>query len=400
MSDEMDMEPGAITGPTKIWNPEFFSVLLANAVMNLCQYMTSALMPKYIDAMGMSPAMIGILASVFVFTLIIARFFAGPIMDTYNKKHLATTAIIGLSLAYAGYAISLTVGMIVVFRLIQGAVMAFGNACCLALVIDTIPKDKYASGIGYFSLGMVIGQSLGPMVGLELVGLFGFKTSYLIIAGTSLLAAFLASRIKHKFTRVKKLKINFRNAIAKEALFPSILLALLYLVSTSITTFLIVYSEKQGVTRNIGLYFTVNALVMLMTRPLSGKLADKYGFVRVFIPSLLLGIVAFIIISFANTLWMFIVASIFASFGFGACTPLAVSQTMKGIVYERQGAAISTNSIFMDLGSFAGSNLAGILIQLFGYHVMWILMIVPLILAAGITFYSRDFFKRVDENFG
>ena len=395
----MDKETGGQDGPTRIWNPEFISVLLANAVMNLSQYMTSALMPKYIDSMGMNAAIIGVLASAFVFTLLIARFFAGPIMDTYNKRYLATAAIIGLAVAYTGYAMSRSIGMIVAFRLLQGAVMAFGNACCLALAIDTIPKDKYASGIGYFSLGMVVGQSLGPMVGLELVGLFGYKTSYLIIACTSLFAAFLASRIKHKFTRTKKLKINLRSAIAKEALLPSLLLALLYLVSTSITTFLIVYSEKQGVTKNIGLYFTVNALVMLMTRPLSGKLADKYGFVKVFIPALVSGIAAFIVIGLSNTLWMFIVASVFASFGFGACTPLAVSQTMKGVTNKRQGAAISTNSIFMDLGSFAGSNLAGVLIQLFGYQVMWNLMIIPLVVAAFITFFTRGFFKRVDENF-
>ena len=400
MSEKLEVESGAPMGPTKIWNPEFCSILLANAVMNLCQSMTNALLPKYIDSMGMSAATIGILTSAFSFTLLICRFFAGPIMDTYNKKRIATIAIIGLSVAYAGFAVSLTVRMIVVFRLLQGAVMAFGNACCLALAIDTIPKDQYASGVGYFSLGMVVGQSLGPMAGLELVGLFDYQITYFIIAGTSLLAALLATRIKHSFTRTIKLKINFKNAIAKESLLPSLLLTLLYLVSTSINTFLIVFSEKQGITQNIGLYFTVNAVVMLFTRPISGKLADKYGFVKVFIPSLFPGIAAFIIISLSNNLWMLLTASVFAAFGFGACTPLAVSQTMKGVALERRGAAISTNSIFMDLGAFAGSNLAGILIQFFGYPAMWNLMIIPLVLAAFITFFARGFFNRVDEDFG
>jgi len=399
MSDKLDVESGAPVGPTKILNPEFCSILLANAVMNLSQYMTNALLPKYIDSMGMSPAMIGILTSAFAFTLLLCRFFAGPIMDTFNKKRIATIAIVGLAVAYAGFAISMSVRMIVVFRLLQGAVMAFGNACCLALAIDTIPKDKYSSGVGYFSLGMVVGQTLGPMAGLELVSRLEYKATYLVIACTSLVAAFLASRIKHKFTRTKKLKINFRNAIAKEALLPSLLLTLLYLVSTSITTFLIVYSEKQGVLQNIGLYFTVNAVVMVFTRPLMGKIADKYGFVKVFIPALFPGIAAFIIISYSNTLWMFLVASFLAAFGFGACTPLAVSQTMKGVALERQGAAISTNSIFMDLGAFAGSNFAGLLIQFFGYSVMWKMMCIPIVMAACLTFFTRGYFKQVDDKF-
>ena len=399
MSNELDRETAMTNGPTKIWNQEFVSILLANAVMNLCQYMANSLLPLYIDSMGMNPATIGILMSVFAFTLIIFRFFAGPIMDTYNKKHIATTAIIGLSVAYAGYAISASVNMIVVFRLLQGAVMAFGNACCLALAVDTIPKDKYTSGIGYLSLGMVVGQTLGPMAGLELVNRFEYKTTYFIIAGTSLLAAFLASRIKHKFTRTKKLKISFRNAIAKEALLPSALLLIMYMVSSSVGSFLILFSEKQGITQNIGLYFTVNALVLLLARPLTGKLADKYGFIKVFLPSLFLSIASFFIISISNSLWLFLVAAVLSAFGSGACVPLAQSQTIKGVSDERRGAAIATNGIFMDIGAFAGSNLSGVLIQAFGYAVMWNAMAVPLLIAAGMTIFARKSINRAEESF-
>ena len=399
MSERPGVETGEQNGPTKVWNSEFTSILLANAVMNLCQYMTNAILPKYIDSMGMQASTIGILMSTFTYTLLVFRFLAGPIMDTYNKRYIATAAIIGLSVAYAGFAISTSVSMIVVFRLLQGAVMAFGNSCCMALATDTLPKDKYASGIGYFSLGMVIGQTLGPMAGLELINRFGYQTTYFVIAGTSLLAAFLALKIKHNFTRNKKLKINIRNAIAKEALLPSVFLALLYIVSAATGSFLILFSEKQGITRNIGLYFTVNALVMLLTRPLSGKLADRYGFAMVFIPSLIIGIAALIVISLSNTLWMFLAAAVLAAFGFGACVPLAQSHTMKGVAAERRGAAISTNAIFIDIGVYAGLNLAGIFIEAFGYPMMWNLMIVPLVLAACLTLFARKSIRRTEESF-
>jgi len=399
MSDGLGRETATPSGPTKIWNQEFISILLANAVMNLCQYMANALLPLYINSMGMNPAIIGILMSVFAFTLIIFRFLAGPIMDTYNKKYIATSAIIGLAVAYAGYAISASINMIVVFRLLQGAVMAFGNACCLALAVDTLPKDKYTSGIGYLSLGMVVGQTLGPMAGLELVNRFDYKITYFIIAGTSLLAAFLASRIRHKFTRTKKLKISFRNGIAKEALLPSALLLIMYMVSSSVGSFLILFSEKQGATQNIGLYFTVNALVLLMARPLTGKLADKFGFIKVFLPSLLLSMASFIVISFSDRLWMFLVAAVLSAFGTGACVPLAQAQTMKGATEERRGAAIATNGIFMDIGAFAGSNLSGVLIQAFGYAFMWNAMAVPLVLAGCMTLFARKSINQAEEIF-
>ena len=399
MSNNLGRETGEQSGPTKIWNPQFTGILIANAVMNLCQYMTNSLLPKFIDSMGMPAATVGILMSSFTFTLLIFRFVAGPVMDTYNNKRIATTAMIGLAAAFAGFALSKSVSTIVIFRLLQGAVMAFGNSCCMALATDTLPKDKYASGIGYFSLGMVIGQTLGPMVGLELLDRFGYQTTYFVIAATSLLSAFLASRIKYNFTRIKKLKISFKNAIAKEALLPSVLLTLLFLVSASIGSFLILFSEKQGITQNIGLYFTVNALAMLLTRPLSGKLADRYGFIKVFVPSMFLGVAAFIIISFSNTIWLFLVAAVLSAISFGACAPLAQSQTMKGVADERKGIAIATNGVFMDIGAFSGSNLAGVLVQAFGYPVMWNCMIVPLVLAACITLFARKSINRAEESF-
>ena len=384
---------------TKIWNRAFCSILLANAVINLCQYLTNALLPKYADSMGMQATTIGMLMSAYTFTSLILRFFAGPVLDTYNKKYIAAIAMIGLAVAYAGFGVSTSISTLVVFRLLQGVVMAFCNACCFAMASETIPKDKFASGIGYFSLGMVIGQALGPVVALELLGLMGYGATFLITAGFSVLAALLALWIKSNFTRTKKLVISFKNAIAVEAILPSVLLTFLYMVVFAVNSFLIVFAEKQGITQNIGIYFTVNALVMMLTRPLMGKLSDRHGSLKVLIPSLCFGIAALIVISVSNALWMFIAAAVLAAFGFGACVPLAQSLTMKSVTNERRGAASSTNYIFMDIGVLLGSNLSGVLVQAFGYTTMWNLMIVPLLLAMFAAVFARKTISRVEKSF-
>jgi len=395
----MASETNGPDAPAKIWNRAFCSILLANAVMNLCQHMINALLPKYVDSMGLQATTIGMLMSAYTFTALVLRFVAGPVMDTYNKKYIATIAMIGLAVAYAGFGVSKSISMMMAFRLLQGAVMAFCNACCLAMASENIPKDKYASGIGYFSLGMVIGQALGPVVALELLGWMGYRATYFITAGLSIIATLMALLIKNSFTQTKKLVISFKSAIAFEAMFPSLLLALLYISISAVNSFLIVFAEKQGVTQNIGLYFTVYALVMLLTRPLLGKLTDRHGLLKVLIPSLCAGIAAFIIISVSNALWSFVTAAVLAAFGFGACVPIAQTQTMKSVANERRGAASSTNYIFMDIGVLVGSNLSGLLVQSFGYSAMWNLMIAPLVFAMGASIFARNAISRVEKSF-
>ena len=55
----------------------------------------------------------------------------------------------------------------------------------------------------------------------------------------------------------------------------------------AITSFSAMHADAIGVTPK-SLYLTALAIVILLTRPLSGKLADRIGYRRVFMPCLVL----------------------------------------------------------------------------------------------------------------
>ena len=54
-----------------------------------------------------------------------------------------------------------------------------------------------------------------------------------------------------------------------------------------ITSFTALYADANGVTPK-GIYLTTLAVVILVTRPLSGRLGDRFGYRRVFVPCLVL----------------------------------------------------------------------------------------------------------------
>lgn len=385
--------------PTKIWNATFISIFFASAAMNMGQMMSNQILAKYADSIGASASAIGLLMSVFAVTALLAKVIAGPAIDTYNRKYLLAGAAIVLATAYFGFGISHTVHMLMVFRLLQGVGLTFGNVCCLIMVADSLPKDKYGIGIGYFSLAQVMCQAIGPTVGLTLVAAVGYRMTYTISTAIMLIAAVMALLVKVNYKRTKKLKIDLNNVIAKEALLPATLVFFIQTAFCVINSFLVVFAGKQGVTKNIGLYFTVTALSMLVTRPIVGKLTDKFGLVKVVAPALFCNVIAFVIISNSHTLIMFLVAAFISAFGFGACQPALQALTMKSVPSTRRGAASSTYYIGSDFGNLAGPAIAGYVVVLVGYVNMWRIMVTPLLMGILMIIIFRSQITRIETSF-
>jgi MFS family permease len=287
---------------TKIWNQMFVSIFVANIALNFGQQMSNSLLAKYADSMGAPASQIGMLMSMFAVTALALRFVAGPAMDTYNRKYLVMGAMGVMTLAYFGFSFSKSISALMVFRLVQGCGNAFANVACLAMVSDALPIDKFGTGMGYYSLAQVIAQAIAPTVGLILADHIGYSRAYVIIGMVMIVAILIASRIKLHFVRTRKFRITLNNIIAKEAVFPGAILLLMMMGFQTINSFLIVFASKQGISSNIGLFFTVYALTLLISRPLIGELTDRYGLFKVAIPAMCLAGISFLIISSATSI--------------------------------------------------------------------------------------------------
>jgi MFS family permease len=214
-----------------------------------------------------------------------------------------------------------------------------------------------------------------------------------------MVAIVVAYRIKIDFKQTKKLKITLQNIIAREAVLPAVIVLILAVGFNTINSFLIVFADKQGVNKNIGLFFTVYASTLLFTRPLIGRLTDKHGLVKVAIPALSCTAISFLIISFSTALPMFLLAAFVNAFGFGACQPALQSIAMKTVPRNRRGSAISTNYIGMDMGTIIGPILAGIFAEQFGYVAMWRFQIIPFMVAISILLITRQRMTKIEKDF-
>lgn len=386
----------------KIWNAAFISIFVANALMNLGQQMVNSLVAKYADYLGAAATLVGFLSGLFAATALIFKVFSGPAIDSFSRKKILMGAMAVMIFSYIGYGISVNVPMLITFRLIEGTARAFTATCCLAIASDTLPADKYGSGIGIFSLAQAACQAIGPTVGLTLYRYIGYNATFFISAACVIGGVIATANIKlEQRTDRKKFKITLSSVAAPEAAVPAILLFLLSGTACIIYSFLAIYGTNMGVV-NIGFFFTVYAGVMLVSRPFIGRMSDKYGLVKVTIPAIFFFALSFYLISIATNLPMFLIAAFVSAFGFGAAQPAIQTLCMKSVPPERKGAGSNTAYIGNDLGNMVFPVVAGMIVEAVGYRSMWRFMIIPMVMALiimlifsnKISLIEREFRKR------
>ena len=132
------------------------------------------------------------------------------------------------------------------------------------------------------------------------------------------------------------------------------------------TSFTALYADANGVTPK-GIYLTALAIVILLTRPLLGRLGDRFGYKRVFIPCLLLIACGQAILALGGTKSLMILSAIVFGVGFGTAYPTYVGYVMQHVRPERRGAAFGAILAAFDTGIGTGSTTMGWLVQRYGY---------------------------------
>lgn len=394
--------------PETIWNRMFLSIFFANMALNMGQQMSNSLLSLYANSMGAPADQIGQLMSLFAVSALIFRFVSGPAVNAFNRKKLVAMAMGCMATAYLGFSFVPVIASILgveaihilkCFRLIQGIGNAFGNSCCLTIVADTLPKDKFTTGMGYYACAQVTAQAIGPTVGVFLRDCFGYNTTYIINFMVMLCAILASTQVRLAPRPHTPFNLKLNNIFAKEALVPAIVTFLIHIGFTSISSFLLVYAEERGIVGG-SLFFTVYAVTLLVTRPMVGRMTDKYGFVKIGAPAVLMTACSLALIGYAANTFTLLLAAFVNAFGYGAVQPMLQSLCMKSVSSDRRGSASSTNYIGMDIAGLIGPSICGAVAEKMGYvPAMWLTMTIPVLAGFVFIFVFRNHIRRIEQAF-
>ncbi len=368
-----------------IWTRNFTMLLITNIVAYMGQSMLNTLLQIHAADLGASSSLVGTIIGIFSVTALLMRPVTGSAIDSLNKKHLLVGAMSVITVAIFGYGFSRTVPVLIVFRLMHGIGMGFTGPLCLTMATDALPYNKIASGIGIYTLGSVIAQAFGPAIGLKIAELYSCNAAFFTAGGLNILAVVIASQIKHERENTVKFNISLKGMAAKEAIVPAMMTFLATLSTSGINSFLVLYAESKSIP-GVSLFFTINSLALIASRPFIGALSDKYGLDKTIVPCLCFYILSMITMAMANSSAMLYVSSVLYALGYGTAYPSIQALCMKVVPASKRGAGTNTLYIGTDSAYLIGPVIAGIIVDISNYETMFYASVIPPIAVMAILF--------------
>lgn len=384
----------------KLWNRNYINLVVVNVFIYLSFFLVTPILSSYAIQLGATLALAGFIVGIFAITTLVLGPFGGVLTDRTNKKYIMIIGTLINAVATIGYSMSPNVTILILFRVIHGAGFSVTSATALAWITDYIPKKRLGEGIGYIGIAQIAATAFGPQLGITVSDRYGTPAAFLLAAILLFVGAicmvFVTSEQKTFFKPGIQTgeRIRLSNIVAFEVLPLALIAGLFSMGSGLVSSFLVLLGDQRHIA-NVGLYFTVNAIFLVLTRPLSGRLYDRKGLSIVLYPALIFAVIEALLLGHATGLWMIILAAVFKAFGQGIAQPAIQAESINRLGSHKSGIASSTYYVGASLGQGFGPLVGGAMATHIGYEGMFnfsgIMLIIGII---GFTFYGKKDKKR------
>lgn len=363
-----------------LWTKNFIITTLVTFLLFFGFQMLLPILPIFAKSIGADESTIGMVTGIFVVSAISIRPITGIMLDRIGRKSIFLIGLIIFIISVLSYNFISSLAIILLFRFIHGFGWGMANTASNTIASDIIPKTRFGEGMGYFGLSASLSMALGPAIGLFLIENFDFKAVFYLAGLLAIVSFIMSFSIEYKEGEKEKTKDKLV-LFEKSSITPSIIMFFLTITYGTVVSFISIYAPEKGI-ENIGLFFTVYAVSILLTRPIFGKIIDKFGFDYLMIPGIILVIISMVALSFAKTLAVFILIGLIYGIGFGACQACLQTMAVIDAPPDNRGAANATFFTGFDSGIGIGSIIYGYLASNLGYSRMYLLAAIP----AGMAF--------------
>lgn len=364
----------------KLWTTTFVVNMLLNFIFYLVFYLPTVVIGTMaMERYHASASIAGILSGIFIVGGFIARLWAGNNMKRLGAKKLLYIGTLIYFLLTFAYFFVHSVVLLLILRLVHG--LGFGIAATASgtLAGAIVPSSRRGEGIGYYALSVTLSSAVGPFLSMFLYRTSGFY-SLIWLSALLLFIALVGIFFIHveKTTdssnsvdnKVHK-KFAWSNYFEKEALPISLIAFLIGISYSSILSFMDAYARNIHLSEAASFFFLVYAITVLLSRPITGRVFDGFGDNFVMYPTYLFFALGLLLIGFAHSGWMLLLAAIFIGLGYDSFSPFGQAIAIRNSEAHRLGITTSTFFGFMDMGVGFGPFILGMFMPLLGYRNLY-----------------------------
>ena len=354
--------------PVRLLTRPFVIVTATALVFFVYIGMLIPIVPLFIEGpLGRGEFGIGLTIAVFAGAAIVTRPLLGRLADRHGRRVLLVggASVAGL----AGIASS----QVTEFwqLLVMRGVMGIGEAAVFVgaatLIADLSPRDRRAEGASYFSVAVFGGIGAGPIIGEFVLDNTAFERAFVVAGMFALLAAVVALFAPARVAPLDSLEETIASAAPASgrrrimhpaAVMPGVVLASAVAAFSTFGAFIPDYSREVGLTTSGGL-FAAYSLTSVLVRIFGARLPERLGprrAVTIALGTLMIGLTILAVVPTVAGLW---VASVFVGIGMAFNYPSLLALTVNRASDSDRAWAISSFTMFFEVGSVFGGLFIG-----------------------------------------
>ncbi len=358
-------------------------------------------LPLFALSLGAGPEAIGLAVGISTVTGILFKLPSGALSDVIGRRKTMLIGLVFFAFVPFAYLLIDSYAQLVAVRFIHGFATAVYGPVAMAVVAD-IAGERKGELLSWFSSVGIIGGLLGaPLGGLILSlsttgGSYEPRTFQLVyticgVSGVTALALAMRTLLRDEQVQGNGFRSRMSQFISgiKEVISDVRVVAtssvegLQNMTMGALEAFLPIYAvEVAGLSAfEAGLLWAVQIVVTMVSKPLIGKISDRFGRKPIIVAGLILCAISFFFIPLLKSFFTLSAAALLFGLGEAFVTSSSAAMVADMCKARHFGTAMGVFGTIFDIGHASGPILSGILIGVWGYFPAFAVMASILILA-------------------
>jgi predicted MFS family arabinose efflux permease len=365
------MEPALRTRQAEMLMLIILAVIQFTHVVDFIIMMPLA--PWFQEAWGISNAQFGMLVAAFQFAAGIACLVSGVVADRFDRKQYLLVFYAGFILSTVGCGLADSYETMLLFRVLAGICGGILSSTTLAILGDEVPRERrgYATGIVMSSFS--VASALGVPLGLLAANVFDWHMPFFLIGALSVpffilswqflppMRRHMGRSSAHTVWQETVQVLTTRNHLWSFALMGMMVIGMFMVIPFIAKS----YEANVGISKSDIFYvYLVGGLSTVLIMPLAGKLADRYGEVRIFTIGAILTVIPLLLVTHLGRvpLWQAVgVTTLFMVFSSARTIP-GMSLITMSVQPQMRGRFMSVNIAVRELINAIAVTIAGIIL--------------------------------------
>ena len=388
--------------PVSMWNPSFFILLTAAFFYFLNMMMLAPLFAGYAGKIGASGTVMGISAGISYFAAIFISPFVGPLVDRTNKRALLLISLLFVFLSTFGYLLANNITILMFFRVTHGLAFAVTAIVFSTSVSLFVPDNQFGQAVGFYSMLQALAMSIAPTIAISLESTFDDHYAFAVCAMCafiSLILSFFIPNLSHSLDKPKdRFRLKLRNLFSLRVVPYTLIIIFTSIIYSAVTGFLITFTDAKGTNDGVGLFFTIYAVALILSRLTTMRIIDRISYGTALLVCCPCLIACCLCIQLAQNKWILWIGAAAMAFGHGTMQTMSQVFSMKSESLSARGVANSTHYTGLNFGLSAGPIIAGVIMSAGQLKNMFFIFIalasMPLLLT---PIFKSTYFRRSDQ---